>query len=389
MSENEGAWSTLATLWNARPTPVSTCLEGKEKENALRMARKAQVNLAKQDYGALLDVLDPDDGNLVHGTDLIEQSILAMLYHVKLENPLDKDFKNAIGPHKERIEKIAKAVARARSLTVLVDNTLPNTHDRLVDYVERIRLSRETMTDDPQFWRWLTAYPGIDGLLRRNEELRTNKTNSFVCMLSEKFRAKERSQEYMNHVNSICQGIMDKCESGDIEEYVSKISETYETAFTEMQLFVILEKEFGDVKVEAKIPCSCKNSDLSIEVDGDTYFVEAYTSRTITFSHVSQFRVDPRDEWTRLFRKTQVQYLALADKRTVFVLNVGSDYLSSDETCRQDFRAHVSAAMPRTSEVVIIREKGDVEVLSVRNGEVVNTTSLGKRLETVIGNAWQ
>lgn len=387
MCENAGTWDVLTTLESTSLTPILACLEGEERKSVLQIARKVQTSLAKQDYDSLLDALDASNATLVHETDLIEQSILAMLYDLKLENVRDRDFRDALGTNRERIEKIAGDIAKAKSLDILIDRALSNTHDQLVDYASRVRLGREIMTDNPQFWEWLGAYSGIDGLLRRDEERRLSKTNSFVKMLSVLFQG-DRDKDRMSHVNSTCQGIMDKCKDDDILDYARKLSEAYDTTLTEMQLFVIMEKEFGDIQVEVRIPHSCKNSDLAIRVDGILYFVEAYTSRDFTFGHVSTYQADLKDEWARLLRKSQVKDLALANERTIFVLNVRNDYLSAMETCRPDFWAHVCAAMPKTSEVVIIRRR-DIEVTSVRGGQIVETTGLGRRLASAIGDAWQ
>lgn len=383
-------WGILATLQGARRTTVLTCLEGEDRKAAFRAALGAQAGLDRRDYNALLGALDPGDGKIVHGTDLIEKSILAMLYEIRLENPKKEEFKLAIGPHKERIERLAGEVASAKSLDVRIDKTHPNPHDQLVDYVSRISLSRQVMTDDPQFWEWIGGYPGIDQFLRRDEKRRLSKTNSFVAMLSVQFKHRRWGDDHMKHVNSVCQGTMDICDDAAVKKYAQKLADSYDTAFTEMRLLVILEREFGEIRVEASIPQSQKNADLGLTHEGDTYYVEVYTSRNFTVvGSLSKFRVRPQDEWDNLFRKGQIQVLKKTNERTVFVLDVGHDYLDRIETQTQAFREHVCAKMPATSEVVIIRTRGDVEVISVRGGQIVGTTGLGRALGAAIRRGWQ
>ncbi|MDD9808503.1 MAG: hypothetical protein OXU25_01540 [Thaumarchaeota archaeon] len=390
MGADKREWAVLAELQGACITRILTCLEGEERKGALEAALKVQDGLEHRDYGALLAALDPNDGRIVHETDLIEKSILAMLYDMRLEHTAKREFKSAIGPHMEKIVGIVEAIARAKSLDIVIDKTLPDMHDRLVDYVSRVSLSRQIMTGDPQFWQWLErGYRGIDRLLRRNEKRRMSRVNSFVQMLSVQFKHRERSGAYMDYINSICEGVLDSCDDGSIDGYARKIADGYDATITEMKLFVILDREFRGVNVEARIPCSPKNADLSLEHEGDGYLVEVYTSRNFTaVGSQSKFRVRPRDEWEYLFRKRQIQDLALAAERTVFVLDVGRDYLPSDETRDPGFRDHVCRAMPETSEVVIIRDRDDIEVISVRGGKTVETTALGRELGSAIGRGW-
>lgn len=391
MGEGGKEWYVLASLTGARITRIMACLKREERQGALGAAMRVQEGLGSGDYGALLAALDPADAKIVHKTDLIEKSILAMLYDIKLENTGKGEFKEAIGPHQKRVEEIAGALARAKSLDVRIDRSMPSAHDQLVDYVSRILLSRQVMTADPQFWQWIEGgYPGIDRLLRRDEGRRMSKANSFVQMLSVQFKHRERSRGHMDYVNSICQGVLDACDDGAIDGYARKISDGYDATITEMKLLNILKREFREVRVEVRIPCSAKNADLGFRHGGDDYYVEVYTSRSFTVvGSLSKFRVRPKDEWGYLFRKRQIQDLALACERTVFVLDVGHDYLDRMETRTPEFRAHVGAAMPETSEVVIIRTRDDVEVISVRGGKAVETTALGRALGSAIRHGWQ
>lgn len=368
-----------------------TRLQGEERKAALRVAIKVQAGLERKDYHALLAALDPGDAKIVRSTDLIEQSILAMLYDIRLDNTSMGEFKVAIAPYREKIEKVARAVAEARSLDIVIDRTMPDAHDQLVNYVSMIALNRPIMTNNPKFWNWIeTGYSGIDQLLKRYEKRRMDKTNSFVQMLSVQFKHRERSGAHMDHINSVCQTILGMCDDNTIEKYAEKMSESYGSAITEMKLHVILRGEFQGVKAEVSIPASRKNSDLGLNHEGEFYFVEVYTSRSFTFvGSQSGFRIDFRDELGRLLGKRQVLALKKANKRTVFVLNVGHDYLDSFEIQTQAFREHVREKMPATSEVVIIRGQGDVEVISVRCGQVVGTTALGKKLGEAIRRGWQ
>jgi len=388
--EGGRTWDILATLQGARRTAVWTCLEGEDKKAALRAAIKAQAGLGGRDYHALLGALDAGDGRIVHGTDLIEKSILAMLYEIKLENPKKEEFKLAIGPYRETIERLAGAVARARSLDVRIDKTHPNPHDQLVDYVSRISLSRQIMTDDPQFWEWVGGYRGIDRFLGQDEGRRLSKANSFVAMLSVQYKHRERGGDHMKYVDSVCQGIMGICDGAAVKKYAQKIADSYDTTFTEMKLLVILEREFGGIGVEVPIPQRQKNADLGLEHEGDTYYVEVYTSRDFTVvGSRSKFRVRFQDEWDDLFNKRQIQALKEANERTVFVLDVGHEHLDSLETGRRDFREHVCAKMPATSEVVIVRTRKDIEVVSVRGGQIVETTGRGRALRSAIARGWE
>jgi len=383
-------WVVLTELRSTRITRILTCLEGEERQGVFEAALRVQAGLERRDYGALLAALDPNDGRIVHGTDLIEKSILAMLYDIKFENPGKEEFKATIGSHRKKIEEIAGAVARARSLDVMADRSMPNVHDQLVDYVSRIALNRPIMTGDPQFWRWIEeSHPGVDCLLKCDEERRMSKANSFVQMLSVQFKHKERSKNHMNQVNSTCQWILDACDGGTVAKYAQKLSDSYDSAITEMRLHVILAGTFQGVEAEKKIPKSCKNTDLSLEHEGDRYLVEVYTSRNFTFvGSQSKFQLDFRKEWKRLFGKSQIGDLVKARVPAVFVLYVGHSCLDRVETQTPAFRDHVCGTMPETSEVVIIRDRDDIEVISVRGGKAVETTALGRELGSAIGRGW-
>lgn len=390
MDENGKTWELLATLHGSRITRIMTCLKGEDRKGALAMALKVQAGLGRMDYGALLGALDPADRKIADGTDLIEQSILAMLHDIRLENPGKKEFKAAIEPYRERIEGIAATLARDRSLDIEIDKSLQHTYDRLVDYVSNIALRRQVLTVNPQFWRWLEErYPGIDRFLKLDEGHRMVKSNSLVKMLSVQFKHRGRGEDYMAHVNSICQRIVDLCSGKDAGKYACKASASYESAIAEMKAFLALRGEFGGVEIEKPIPQSGRNADLAFALGGETHFVEVYASRGFTaVGKLSKFGVDFREEWARLLRKNQVRDLAGANERTVFVLDVGRDYLPRLETRTPKFRGHVCAAMPETSEVIIIRGGGDVEAISVRGGQVVETTGLGKRLQAAVEGSW-
>lgn len=391
MGESGKEWGILANLTSTCITRITACLGREERQGALGAAMRVQEGLESRDYGALLDALDPGDAKIVHETDLIEQSILAILRDVRFYNNTKEGFKTAMAPYRKRIEEIAGAVARARSLDVVIDRTMPNLHDQLVDYVSRIALNRPIMTDNPKFWQWIeTSYSGIDQLLKRHEKRRMDKTNSFVQMLSVQFKHRERSGDHMDQINSVCEKILGMCDNNTIEKYAEKMSESYGSAITEMKLHIILKGEFPGVKAEVGIPGSRKNSDLGFNYGNDFYFVEVYTSRTFTFvGPQSRYHVDFQAEWTRLLGKRQVQDLKKANERTVLVMNVGHNRLDAMETQTPKFREQVSAAMPETSEVVIIRGKDDIEVISVRGGKVVETTGLGRTLGSAIRHGWQ
>lgn len=391
MGQDEGTWDTLATLESTSRTQILTRLGGKERGAAFRVALRVQECLERGDYGGLLGALDPGDARIVHGTDLIERSILAMLHDIRLENERKEGFKAAIAPYQKRVEEIAGAIARARSLDVAIDRSMPNPHDQLVDYVSRIALNRPIMTDNPKFWQWIEMrYSGVDQLLKRHEKRRMDKSNSFVQMLSVQFKHRERSGDHMDHINSVCENILGMYDDNAIEKYAEKMSESYGSAITEMKLHTILKGEFMGIKAEVGIPGSCRNSDLGFNYGDDFYFVEVYTSKTFTFvGSQSAYRVDFQDEWTRLLGKRQVQDLKKANGRTVLVMNVGLRSLDATETQTPKFREQVSAAMPETSEVVIIRGKGDIEAISVRGGKVVETTALGRALGSAIRHGWQ
>jgi len=389
LDEGGQTWDILATLQGASLTTVFTRLGGEDKKAALRAAIRVQEGLGRKDYHALLGALDAGDGKLVHGTDLIEKSILAMLYDMKFEHPKMKELNLAIIPHKSKIEGIVGEVARSRSIDVTVDRTHPGAHDQLVDYVSRVARGHGIMTANPKFWKWLEGYPGIDRLLSRNKERRMSNTNSLVRMLSVQFMRRESADDHMGRVNSICQGILDSCDGPDVDRYEQKVSESYDTALAEMKAFLALKGEFQDVWAEEPIPRSKKNADLCFRHDGEMHYVEVYTPRKITLvGSLSKYRVDPKCEWKYLFKKRQIVDLKAADARTVFVMDVGSEYFPDIETRNPEFKAHVCAAMPEASEVVIIRS-GDVEALSIRGGQVVATTGLGRALASAIGNGWE
>jgi len=393
MKKDTRAWSLLTTLQGSRRTRIQTCLhDKKDRWDMLKHALKVQDGLDSKDYNMLLDALDCNDSRMVHETDLIEQSLLAMLYDMKLDNTQDQKFKAAVDPYDKKFVSVAKALAKARSLDIEISTrNLQNRHAQLVDYVSRIHLSREVVTDNQEFWDWLeNGYSSIYRFLKVDDELRLNRANTFVHMLGAQFNNMETSAGHMSYVNSICQRIMELCSPSVLKEYSRKICDSYGSAIGEMKMLAILDREFQHVKIEPRMPQSSKVADLSIKFEGETYFVEIYTATTFTFvGTLSKFRVNPKDDWEYLLGKKQVKELKKTDTPTIFVLNVGREYLDRIETCTPGFREYVCKMMPSRSELVVMRNNDDVEVMSVRDGHIVEKTSLGLALESAIERGWE
>ena len=407
VSQEDVTWDISVTLESSRRTPILTCLKSREeKVPIVRLAVKAQECLENNNYRELLSLLDCDDPVLVHKTDMIEKVILTILYDLHLENPRKHDFNNAIKPYEDEIIKIIESLARAKSLDIIIDKSLANKHARLVDYVSRVHLSREAVSPNPLFWKWLAEnHSNIDKFLRLNDEKRTKRENSFVQTLGVLFSSDDASKEYTKYLDNVCKKVMDVCHAEDLESYTNKIYNNYKSTIAEMKMLAILYDEFNNVRVEPTIPPGGKNTDLRVaptippdgkntdllvEVENQPYFVEVYSSRSYTaVGSQSKFRVKPSDEWENLFGKKQVSELKKANVRTILVLDVGHEYLPDIETATPQFGIHICNAMPQHSEIVIIRGARNVEIMSLRDGRVVETSDLGKVLESAMQRGWQ
>jgi len=394
MERGNRTWNLLTTLQGSRRTRIQTCLQDKkDRWDMLKHAIRIQDGLDNKDYGMLLDALDCGDSRMVNETDLIEQSLLAMLYEMKLDNPQRTKFSAAMKPHGKKFVTVTASLARARSLDIDIDSAdLPKMHDHLVDYVLRIRLSHEVMADSREFWTWLEgSYPAICHFLKVNERLRTSKANTFVHMLSVQFVNRKTGVDHMAYVNSVCQRALELCSPTSLREYARKMCDSYGTAMAEMKMLAVLDREFQRVKVEPRIPQSSKVADLSLEFGGEVYFVEISTATTLTFiGSLSKSHIDPKDEWAHLLGKEQVADLKKADVPSILVLGVGHKCVDRKETHASEFRETVCRMMPSRSELVIVHDHNDVEAMSVRDGHIVETPDLGLTLEPAIarGGEW-
>lgn len=393
MERDVRAWSLLTTLQGSRRTRIQTCLQDKkDRWDMLKHALRVQDGLDSKDYTMLLDALDCNDSRMVHKTDLIEQSLLAMLHEMKLGNPERQKFDAIMEAHGKKFVKVAASLARARSLDIDISaRNLPKTHDRLVDCVMRIRLSHEVMADSQEFWAWLEGgYPAVYRFLKVDERLRTSRTNTFVHMLSMQFVNRKTSSEHMRYVNSVCQRAMELCGPTSLSEYAHKMCDSYGSAMAEMKMLAMLDRKFQRVKVDPRIPHGSEAADLSLEFGGETYFVEISTATTLTFiGSLSKFRIDPKGEWAHMLGKEQVRELKKADMPMILILDVGHEYVSRTETRTLGFREIVCRMMPSHSELVIVHERDDVEAMSVRGGHIVGTTDLGLALEAAIARGWE
>lgn len=356
---------------------------GTPAEGRAETEAKANYLLDRQMYSEYLELLEGQPRDVFANTVLVEKLLLEMLKRIRLLHRADREFDAKIAPHEQRVLDLMETALQKKSLSVPIDRSLSKYHS-LMDYVSRVYLGQESMFDDPKFWAWLDdAYPNVSKFLHTDDS-RIKKTNSFVQILSIQFKSRDAQhvKAYMSAIDGLCRQTMEICADRACD-YARKADDNYFAAKMEMVVLVAINRNFGSVHTDPKIPGSDRLADMSFKHDGAEHYVEVYAHASHTMA-VPEIKEDivPEKEWAMRFGKAQIKSLREAGVRAVYVMKLDDFQAMQGETKSRAFSEAACKAMPENSDIVVIIH--GVEVASLRGGQIVEPSDLAVRLGKAI-----